>query len=1859
MQKSNQQPDEETVEQSTEEITFEDIESSSSQEPGISGQTAGKSPDESTPSEPSAQPSRDISDHKDTDTTSPASEPTDEKDQKTDIPESKKPSESPSDKPPDKPEEPKEKKPDTTTPHIPPTDTKPKPPPSGEPAKKASDEAKKQAAAKAAEEAGKVAVETGKKAGEKVAKEAAKETFADALSIIFAETGIIPAILQAWRRAENVWDILQLIYYIFKKLWGCFLIAGLILAAIALGVIFSFYNWQAMWGSEGSQESPGNELNAMYENAITSPTGLPPLTLTNDNQQTPEQTTFIYIEQAQEDILSNDYKTFIQSQIKPLNDEIVRLYTEEYSGVNNSADNLNLLQKNNEILNALSSYHNLATDNDEQIYQNHLINHYLNQDSKLINLAYFNAEIFEYLLIQTGQGGQIAGNIADDQTLRQSRRENLPKLMEYVSSKQIDYINRSGQDESSKQTKIDKIQNRVDRMLSTLEIETTERDPSWPYALEFADENELRLLLPLNIQEYKEYKYTNGQINRNIYYILSYIFRTLQKTGEDFEIYQHSNFIQDPSTPGNILQMCQENLEDNPEYCGQSPTNFCGIGQILFYTSILSNNVNNLGVPYKDRSHIKIWLGLDAPLNSDEAAVSDNQPGSNITYRNTHYDFDAMDIIEFGLYNERLDCTSCQGLSVCSGECNLTHCCPTELDSAKDEYVPVQVQWQHLDTPFDNTDITSIISPYTNSNVFNILSSIAEILISPLEQLLNIDIVTGNFDIFQLINGNYTTLMSFAGNQLINNIYQQLGLPLQFNPNILLSNNHNIISTAIGSDYLNQVFNLTNHSFTPLMSSLLPSEYKSDMLDLINQYPHLSLSPSLHQNLLSAINSENHNLASKISLANIGLQELTHQIFGLTDYSIDTNDISSLTGFASITNRQSDITFSQILGLPTNYISNTDKQFNLLLSKSTAIITDSIGNIYPNSIINEALNNNQSPGLNQLLSSFKQQDFAKLFASPNNHGQEIYDYINNPDNSSGHTSFVSNFENKIDSDKIISNYPNLNNYALNLIIEQGTSPSLGDQYTLSSIYPQIVLERIGTNISHDDAKKIPYLVEYLDLEKSLGQDTTTELVFPTTHPELLAYDQKFRNSTGSTESINQFRQRIIELIENAARYNEISSYYLYTVKPLKIKFSQTSDLFNFSNDYTQNNHSNNYHYFDRTFLVSANQTNPNTVNNVLGAVQIDINSLEFIPESNFENNQNSDAKATLQSNQTYYAFPSIDLPEIIFPGIRPNYQYHNNIGPFETLQAFTNSAEQSLANPIELTVYTNSNLPFIPPQSFQPDQDSLLTAMENKFTTDPTHDTLSPYGGTEYIFHTLNQIGSNQDELYNNLSRLGALSLAWRMNGINPIALDNTTFNEPLVHNIINTFGLIESWPNNSLIDGIHNATSFSQTHDVFQTITAQNPNININNIQEIIFNGNFFNSFENIPSILNNFDQYAPQIGNITSSEFFNLIKPQTNTPDKIFSISKNIMSSNISNNSSVDYDLINNELNQTLTLNSNNLIQLITNQTIQNNVLQNFNPQYLNEIGSVFDNILHNNTNLNQGLAQIATSNTLQNISSFDQVNNFYSQFGGLSNAALNTNIQDIIPAINQEFSNSIANWLNQNHLDNIFGQNLSTLFNPNISNFILDSTSNSINNFLLSNLPSDLQNQLSNLFNSLNFGTLDYSQYINTIIPNLQSIINANPKLGLNNIAQSINFPNQLQLNNISLGIPLDNKFSKCKQTIAKDNITHLTDILASFYLNKRIQDYYNISSDKWGELLSSDQNNASLILAQLSPHQIFSEFTDDVFEKIAVKTNRIFDYLWPKDREKSSINLNNDVWRNDCQDRDNPYMQSCKEYVHINF
>ena len=134
-----------------------------------------------------------------------------------------------------------------------------------------------------------------------------------------------------------------------------------------------------------------------------------------------------------------------------------------------------------------------------------------------------------------------------------------------------------------------------------------------------------------------------------------------------------------------------------------------------------------------------------------------------------------------------------------------------------------------------------------------------------------------------------------------------------------------------------------------------------------------------------------------------------------------------------------------------------------------------------------------------------------------------------------------------------------------------------------------------------------------------------------------------------------------------------------------------------------------------------------------------------------------------------------------------------------------------------------------------------------------------------------------------------------------------------------------------------------------------------------------------------------------------------------------------------------------------------------------------------------------------------------------------------------------------------------------------------------------------------------------------------------------------------------------------FNKCKSKIAQDNIIHLTDILLSYDRNRTAHLKFGVTQySETGELIEATDEygfpvdnpetfrKPTKFVKNYYPLQIFSDFSNTIEDKITPKAKEKFDYIWYEDRFDF---LN--VFVKECEDRENPYLSTCEEAIHVGF
>ncbi len=1030
----------------------------------------------------------------------------------------------------------------------------------------------------------------------------------------------------------------------------------------------------------------------------------------------------------------------------------------------------------------------------------------------------------------------------------------------------------------------------------------------FPPPLEFENPAEVKVLLPQTIAEFNSYYKQGIQVDERIYYLLYHVFQTMEMNGETYERYLADKVIQDATTPGAIKTACGKNIENSPEKC-DNPANLCGIVSATYFVfDVMTGNIDNLGVPYKDRAHLKIWLGLNAPYASDEIGEDE------LEVVNPHYDLKAVDISEIGLYNESTDCSACGDIVSCksitavvdslisaylmtvagpmaasqyslgaatennvpfwniyrnSAICMLLctapifwgtlcqPCCPPILDSANPNTMGVKVKWQNEDYGSIASDLAGAALdqalPFDPENGFSITNMLKGLAQGAIEQLFNSGFK--NFDVAKLAQGGFENFMSEMGNQWLDEkVFGKLGLPDGFSSSVnWLNPNPEALITSITGNYLDEQLGLEFGSFTPIISAMMSGDFKDAALSALNFTPNLNLPPKLQEAMNIAIQNGDNPEAMGLAFANLGLKELNSNVLGWPDGILDLDSFSG-EGFIGIANKLGQHGLAKIEGLPTNFIFDIKNPKNTAMSLTSSLLSDVTDNQRINQALTTAISQGQDFSLNSAMQLMETEDLSKIFAINTEDAQFIKDFVDNP-TSMPFVTFKNTLLNKIDFEQAALKNINFTPESLELLVDYGLNPAYsGDnaqagQLMMAAISNSIKLDKFGIDLNKTDIEKLAYLQDYIQIVNNLPESTNPAFNNYSPYgygynpyaysPELQKLSQDYSTKFGNSEPITQFHDRIVSTIDqsisdpnsdSAKAKNEIS----YLVAPIKISFSERVKKDELSQ----------IDYIDTTTKPGQNGASDTQFQGVLRSLNVDLNSLEIVHSTTFEQKNNallspdqnttnpdyfssyggtsfpSPINATyseyFEPGEIYYAYPKVDLAEIALPGIRGNNNYHSQTGNFKLLSTTTNIIKYAQEKPIVITPITsnnqqipgiNQNLPSNIYNRITPtlpnttsgfsqiqnilSQDPLKTAFLEKHqfsyqlpdSTYATFDNNAFLGGSGTIYNTLNSIGKSDNQAKENLSNLGVTVIAASMTGIDIASMFTDVSDQAILEN--------------------------------------------------------------------------------------------------------------------------------------------------------------------------------------------------------------------------------------------------------------------------------------------------------------------------------------------------------------------------------------------------------------------------------------------------------------------------------------------
>lgn len=1522
---------------------------------------------------------------------------------------------------------------------------------------------------------------------------------------------------------------------------------------------------------------------------------------------------------------------------------------------------------------------------------------------------------------------------------------------------------------------------------------------SLPPPLEFVNPAEVKILLPQTIDELNAYYHQDLQVDERIYYLLYHVFRTMEKEGETYERYLADKVIQDASTPAPIKLACGKNIEDGPEKCN-NVANLCGIVSATYFVfEVATGSVGNIGVPYKDRAHLKIWLGLNSPYESDEVGADE------IKVLNPHYDLKAVDISEIGLYNESTDCAACGDMVSCksitaivdgllapilgptyainaavqnnvpffniyrnSAICMLLctapilwgslckPCCPPILDSANPNTIPVEVKWQNENYGSIASDLAGAALdkalPFDKTNGFSITNMLKGLAQGAIQQLFNSGFK--NFDVAKLAQGGFETFMNEMGNQWLDEkVFGKLGLPEGFASGMnWLNPDPQALITSITGNYLDEQLGLEFGSFTPIISAMMSGDFKNAALSSLNLTPNLNLPPKLQEAMNIAIQNGDNPKAMGLAFANIGLKKLNTDLLGWPDGILDLDSFSG-EGFIGIANKLGQQGLSKIEGLPTNFIFDIKNPKNTAMSLAGSLMSDVTDNQTINQAITSAISQRQNFSLNSALNLMQTEDLAKIFDVSTENAKLMKDYLNNP-TSMPFVSFKNSLLDKIDFNQAALKNTNFTPESLELLFDYGFNSAYSDNNSstgslmMSALSNSIKLDKIGINLNKTDIEKLAFMQEYIQISNNLPNQNLTNNSSPfgpgynpvAFSPELQKLSQDFANRFGTGESIPQFHDRILSTIDQSAldpnsntakSINEAS----YLVPPLKIKFSERINK----------NELNSIDYLD---IVPDDQSNPNPTNTnnisagdnspvptgrfvgVLRSLNIDLNSLEIVHSSVFEKKVNEELSANqsivdalgnssalgimsggtqptanpqavnsdyFEPGEIYYAYPKVDMAEIILPGIRSDENYENEIGSLKLLATSTNIYRYNQEQAIIITPYPTGSTQIQTVINQDPFKKAFLDNFQVSYKQPDNSiqqfDTASFMGGSETIYNTLNSIGKNDSKAEENLSNLGVTMISASMTGIDIAKLFNdqldTTVLEDKIKQLTNVMGIVKSWQTGDIESGIKSMTGFLKENGVFDKL-SENSTWNIGSDGNIIVggfdplkiysdieSGNYQQILEDIPAIQEKFSALEDKLGT-SPTKLLDLV--QNFSPDKASDTIMDIMADKITSESGLEKLQVAQELTNTLGIppDPKNIPKLLQSDFFQTKVLKDVDPKLLGDIGDIYGLIADGKITPQKAISTIMTANFFQDAIGKEDFQKFMSNYGGIVNAALTGDPKAIANSIltTPKFADKINNWLTDKGIGDYFDiGSLQGLINGDIKGFIKQTSMKYLQKNLLSKLSGPLGGLMSNSLLSILNGEFP-TEAIMTFATDylIKEFLSADDLL-----LQSIgdDFTNGLTLNPSTMLIDTLGSFAnqavagfvftKCKKKIAQDNIIHLLDMILTFDRNKSAHFKYGITKiDDTGKIVEATDemglpiddpesyNNPVEFVKNYYPLQIFSDLAGTIEDKVASKAKEKFDYIWYEDRFDY---LN--VFVKKCTDRTNGILINCEDAIHVGF
>ncbi|HPN67425.1 MAG TPA: hypothetical protein PLZ62_02100 [bacterium] len=1129
-------------------------------------------------------------------------------------------------------------------------------------------------------------------------------------------------------------------------------------------------------------------------------------------KQRPTETTFLYIQNATN--VSESFQTWAK-EIDQLDEGLFEYANNQIVKVDTVAETEEIIEKNNILVEKTNTKYQEIVSQDipntnEYHFAKYLLNHYQDQATDFSKLKTFN-EVFEYLVEKSltaeekkakeGSSSSHSNDISDTQINNSNPYPTIGYQNHSHSQQIINYFfphaMAQGQYEEIKNSIPNNINEDVQNVSQSLPAADSEAGQSiintvknsdqgnvidsnkqeLPPVLDFNDPAEKSILLPLTYDEYI-YNQKNGyMVDERIYFLLFHILKTFEMEGEIYESYIADKVIQDATTPGILENLCGE-LENDPSSC-KSPTNICGIQSAIHFLNVATGAYDNLGVPYKDRAHIKIWLGLNSPDISDEI---DKDETTDLP--NPHREFMAVDISEIGLYNESVDCTGCKGLPSCKFvsqlfdySAYLQNAASSISTSAGTSFTTTE---QMGSTAYNNNQnfnqfFTSTAHAQSSFNPLSIATGIVKDATLCLSLCFTYALCypccprildTANTNTIpvkvQWQNEDYGSVLSDVATQAIGD-----SLSLDTDDGFNIKN----LLKGMAKNALEQLF---SSNFSNLdLAGIAQGGFSNFMSEIGNQW--------LDSKIFSKLGLP-EGFASGVNWLNPDLNSLSSSIAGgYLDESLDL-DVGSFTPIISAAMSGdlsaaalSTLNLTPNLNLPPALqsamsiaVQNGNNTEAMALALSNLGLKQLNNKVFgwPDGILD--IDSFSGEGFIGIANKLGQKGLSKINGFPSDY---ILD-ISNPKQTAaslGGALLSSATKNQTINNQVTSAISNNGNISLNSVMQSMSQDDLAKLFntnpeTSSQIYDylqnpdpngfaafrndiisQIDFEQAAANNPNFTSDMMKQLIDYgtnpayadnssqnsYTLATLANSATIADygLELSQADTEKIAYLQDYlaSNSSASKSTIaNQFVNKFSETLP-AFQTRLLSIIDSATSDPNSAAATKANTATSMApllkvkfNQTINTSELGNYDYLD---TVYANSSSAPTIEGTLRSLNLDLRSVKIIPTDQIDNidlnnisNISFDSVDQIVANQAYYILPKIDVAELLVPGIRSLDYQTNSQGTFKLIDSITKISTYSNSTPISINLLGKNDQKISSALS----QDPLQKAFKDKYQMEYT-----------------------------------------------------------------------------------------------------------------------------------------------------------------------------------------------------------------------------------------------------------------------------------------------------------------------------------------------------------------------------------------------------------------------------------------------------------------------------------------------------------------------------------------------------------